>query len=555
MKKKAFIIRPFAKKFDRFCNLIMERAIRDAGYEPVLLKDNPQNGYIMKNVIENLAECEICLALITALPDEKTGTEMLNFNIAYELGIRHALFRSGTIILCDEKQKDLIEKSAFDIRDRNIVFYSSNWLVDNDDEKLCERIVSLIDAAESKKSDSPVHDHYTNLPNNLINLTATDDQRQIADMTAELDRLRTRNQELEEKLNTFGIDSTKQTKTIDFREELKQAVANSIYRSDHAVAKLRELAQEGNTDAFVDFLASVMEKGWLDEMDCHNVMVICNRFNREIEKVFLKFASETYEYEEMQVQYANELAKDPRTKEQALLIANETIGLQKKGAVFTVTKDVSSKLLGAFCNVYLRLNKNRELLQICSVLLEKYQKTEVRTLLLKNMAVCYRNLDLYEDCISTCEKAIAFEESDEIHYVLCTMYHAHSEYVNAFRELEIANSLDPSDDDYYRLLAGMVIDDRIARTSLSEDPHSISRHEVRDCALPYIIYALGNRIMSPETAVEFMRKNIQYMGEDIQRVADCLRSGCDLIEEFSDLDFSIVEESVKTGFRAETSQE
>lgn len=551
MSKKAFIIRPFDKMFDRFCKLIMERSILETGYEPVLLKDNPQNGYIMKNVIENLAECDICLVLVTAVPDAVTGADMLNFNVAYELGIRHALKRCGTIIICEDSQKQLIEKSAFDIRDRNIVFYSANWLEDNEDEKLCEKIISLIQLAEQQKSDSPVHDCYPSLPNDLIHATTTDAQKQIAELTSELHDLRAKNQELKEKMEQFGIEGTAETRqTIDYRKELLKAMENTIFFSDHAVARLRELSlDKDHPENFVNFLGDVIEKGWLDEIDCHNVMVICHKFNPEIEKVFLKYASETYEYDEMQVQYATELAKDTRHKERALLIANEVIGLQKKGNAFTVSKDVNEKLLSAFFTVYLTLNKTQELLQIGSILLEKYQKPTMRRLIYMNMAYCYRKTDQPEECLDACEKAGAIEESSEIHYILFNMYRDHAEYAKAFHELEIANALDPSDADYYRILAGMVIDHRYARTSLDEEPHLIERTEVRNAALPYILYAVYNRYMELEVALDFMKKNIRYMKDDIPRFLSCLENGIELMEEFSDLDFSIAERSATTGFR------
>lgn len=553
MTKKAFIVRPFDKMLDRFCQLILERSIKDAGYEPILLNDNPQNGYIMKNIVEYLAESDICLVLVTAVPDADTKAVTLNFNVAYELGIRHALRKCGTVIVCEESQKTLIEKYAFDIRDRNIVYYSPNWLADDDDDKLCEKIKSLIKSAEQQRSDSPVHDRYTSLPADLIHTTTTDAQKQIVELTDELTRLRERNHELEEKLNQLGLDSTDENpKAVDYRQELKKALDDSIFYSDHAVAKLRELAQDKEKpEKFVEFLSDVMEKGKLDEIDCHNVMVICHRFNQGIERVFLKYASETYEYDEMKLNYADELATDIKHRDEALLIANEVIGLQKKGSVFVVTKDVTEKLLRAFFNVYLKLNKAPELLQICSVLLEKYQKTSMRMLIYQNMADCYCRLNQYDECSDACQKAIALEDNDVIHYILFHMYHDQSNYAAAFHELEIANMLDPNDSSYYKMLAGLIIDERFARTSASEDPHLIERSEVRSCALPYIIYAIDNHNMDIEEALEFLRKNIKYMKDDIPRLINCWSQDGDFMEEFSDLDYSIVEESAKTGFRTD----
>ena len=115
MEKKAFVVMPYDKRFNRVYSILIQGALERAGYECIRQDMTSQGGYILKNVIRNLAESDLVICLLSDF----------NWNVAYELGMRHAMARKGTILMC---QKDQEKDLKFDLKGTNILFYEPDWL-------------------------------------------------------------------------------------------------------------------------------------------------------------------------------------------------------------------------------------------------------------------------------------------------------------------------------------------------------------------------------------------------------------------------------------------
>ena len=108
----------------------------------------PESGFISTKMWEALAYADVCLIDISGD----------NPNVYYEMGVRHALHRQGSLIVRLESQKP----PPFDIKDIEIVPYS----IDSE-EKIKQAIQTISDKLRSKLKawdvDSPVHLHVDNI--------------------------------------------------------------------------------------------------------------------------------------------------------------------------------------------------------------------------------------------------------------------------------------------------------------------------------------------------------------------------------------------------------
>ena len=98
MKPLCFVLMPFGKKpaisgilvdFDAVYQELIAPAIRAAGLEPLRADEEMAGGIIHKPMFERLILCEYAIADLTTA----------NANVFYELGLRHAIRPSSTLLL------------------------------------------------------------------------------------------------------------------------------------------------------------------------------------------------------------------------------------------------------------------------------------------------------------------------------------------------------------------------------------------------------------------------------------------------------------------------
>lgn len=525
MEKKAFVVMPYDKRFNRVYSILIQGALERAGYECIRQDMTSQGGYILKNVIRNLAESDLVICLLSDF----------NWNVAYELGMRHAMARKGTILMC---QKDQEKDLKFDLKGTNILFYEPDWLNQEKDEQIIGDILKMIHSIEANNEpDSPAYDVYPQLPQNLIEFAESDEN-------AEIQKLRNENMALKKTIEEAGLDRKETAERRDFRKTLMEAIQNSIYYSDTAVEKLRELSTEEDKTEFASFLADVIEKGYLDEVDCKNVYTMCRRISiPPLTKAFLEKAVELHpDSEELNIYLANELAKNYNTQDQAFRLANEMFGVVKKTGTYELTKHVSERILGTFFDVYLKLKKFTEITQLADLLLNDYSKSSAQCVILRNTAYAYSQLEQFTKAKEFALRAIdANPAADMNHYFYVRILFKEENYIVAYLELEKCIRCDPDDEDYYYMLAGLICDESIACVTENDMPHKIDDSKIRQYAVPFIIAALERDASeaSLRRARDFLLRN--HFESDFSRCIEVLQKGEDLLSAFDgDLDFTVV---------------
>lgn len=530
--KKAYVIMPYAKHFNRLYGIIIKRAVEEMGYECVREDMTGQNGHILRNVIRGLAESDLVIADLTSL----------NWNVAYELGIRHAMNARGTILMCETEQKEQ-QGMPFDIQHMSVVFYPSDWLVSESEDKIIADIHKQIEAIENggtAEYDSPVHELYPQLPDKLL---AATDGANTEKLERRIRELEDANTQLRDRVEKAGLDEQAQTrKQGDIAAIFREAVSNSIYYSDDAVARLRELENKGEKQEFAEFLAQVLEKGFLDEQDCRNVYIICRRLGVPmLTKAYLEQAVQLYpDNEELNTFLARELSKSYQTRDRALLIANEMIGLTKKNGRYELApKRVTRSTLGAFFDVYLELKNHAEILQIAPLLLEKYGKLDYQCLIRRNMVTAHLALDQTREALAVGAKLLELNnQADLNHYSMYRAYRDDGQLAEAYHQMECCIHLSPKDEDYYYYAAAFICDEGYARQSAEEAPGPIDPRDTKRYAVPFVLYALEMNHKNYRRAVDFL--NRADFDDIVTRLVPVLQNNGNLLEEFDDFDFSQV---------------
>ena len=151
---KCFVVMPYGIKpfkdgsnrmydFDKVYRVIIQRAIRQAGMQPIRADETKGSRMIHSDMFKDLRDQPVIVADLS----------LENPNVYYELGIRHVMANSGTVLICS-KGSDL----PFDIQLSRTIFYEYDG--QNLDWEEVERVVKELEYAlrEAKRGepDSPV---------------------------------------------------------------------------------------------------------------------------------------------------------------------------------------------------------------------------------------------------------------------------------------------------------------------------------------------------------------------------------------------------------------
>ena len=144
---KCFVIMPFDEKtnngvtinFDKIYDDLISKAVEDAGLTPLRCDQIPGAGTVIEDMFESILDADVAVADVS----------FANPNVFYELGVRHALKRSVTVII---KHEDT--KIPFNINSQNSISYGDT------PEKIAtarKLITDYIEAGrKSRAVDSPV---------------------------------------------------------------------------------------------------------------------------------------------------------------------------------------------------------------------------------------------------------------------------------------------------------------------------------------------------------------------------------------------------------------
>lgn len=206
-------------------------------------------GNITKEIIQKLAEADLVIADLTDL----------NPNVFYELGVRHALRRAGTVLLIDKLKTPTI---PFDVSQYRVMEYEGNLPGVVQLGKTVGDLVRQLTGTEEWQSlacDSPVHDWYPALAPNLISIRQDEDLDGLAQEVVILRR----ELEVYKSRSTAGASAAGIASPIGANAEsvvlqLSQAVSSGGL-STMCLSKAGSAVQTGDTAAFLDAVKRFLE--------------------------------------------------------------------------------------------------------------------------------------------------------------------------------------------------------------------------------------------------------------------------------------------------------
>jgi hypothetical protein len=153
---RAFVIRPFGKKkdsagkefdFEAVQATLIDPAIKEAGLAGSTTGEIIDAGNIREDMFSLILEADLVICDVT----------LLNANVFYELGIRHALRRKGTLLI---KQSGSADSPPFDVLTDRYLSYSL------DDPAAKTKLVQSIGATlqSDRRADSPIFTMLPDLP-------------------------------------------------------------------------------------------------------------------------------------------------------------------------------------------------------------------------------------------------------------------------------------------------------------------------------------------------------------------------------------------------------
>jgi hypothetical protein len=152
---ECFVVMPFGAKpfpdnsgrfydFDKVYRVIIQRAIRESGMRPVRADERVSSAIIHGEMFRDLRDRSVVLADLS----------LDNPNVFYELGVRHVMSSTGTVLMC--RKGSIL---PFDVTLSRVIFYDFDGT--SLDWEEVERVVNLLKVAllQAHKGlpDSPVH--------------------------------------------------------------------------------------------------------------------------------------------------------------------------------------------------------------------------------------------------------------------------------------------------------------------------------------------------------------------------------------------------------------
>ena len=153
--EQCFVVMPFGTKplndgsgrlydFDKVYRVIIQRAIRQAGLEPIRADERKVSDIIHADMFKQLRDRAVVLADLS----------LENPNVFYELGARHVMSAKGTVLMCRSGSE-----LPFDVKLSRVIFYDfdGQHLDWEEVERAVRELQFALEEAKRGTPDSPVH--------------------------------------------------------------------------------------------------------------------------------------------------------------------------------------------------------------------------------------------------------------------------------------------------------------------------------------------------------------------------------------------------------------
>lgn len=435
-----------------------------------------------------------------------------NFNVAYELGIRHAMTKRGTILIRNADDNE----SAFDVRQLKTIKYGRTLLATQ------QEIQSAISKLQNQsEADNEVHTVYPDFIDRMVDYLDGRDSRFTA-VQDDNNRLRNENSRLQGMLNKMGI-STEGTQNDDM--DISKSIGTAMESIQYSGKKLLVTLQQELGCASPDYnkVALYLERGLtigqLSKSDFRRLYAIFKESELpQLTSLILEVAARRYPTSLDFKSYLADVYSDTyETWDKAQKYANEVLKVycDADGHYHTDCHKIDDNQLAACFNAYIGMNRYDVIVDVGTELLEMIP--DHCELILRNLAVAYFQTDQPEKEIRIIQRLIAeYPISDLNHYRLAAYYIRKENYIQAYYQLELACALDMNDVDYMFMIAGFIIDRKIARVS-GKVRLGLSREESVNWAIPFIYqgFNISNTPITLQRCQEFLLRNgLRTQAED-----------------------------------------
>lgn len=506
-KPICYAIMPYGGKDETLQNhfaevfqLYIKTPAEASGYEVIREDYDGKNGPIPASIIKHIAESDLVIADVSTVGE----TKQPNFNVAYELGIRHAMIKRGTILIRNADDSE----SAFDVRQLKTIKYGKTLLATQ------QEIQSAISKLQNQsEADNEVHSVYSNFTDRMVDYLDVGGSR-FTVVQEENNRLRSENNRLLSMLNKMGMSSEGvQDNDMDISQNIAIAMESIQYSGKKLLVTLQQELDHDTPD--YNKVALHLEKGLtigqLSESDFRRLYSIFKTSELpQLTSLILEVAARRYPASLDFKSYLADVYSDTfETWDKAQKHANEVLKVHcdPDGHFHTDCQDIDSDQLGACFNAYIGMNKYDIIIDIGTELLETTPRH--RELILRNLATAYRHKNQLEEESRILRLLITdYPMSDLNHYRLAGYYLQRSNYIQAYFQIEVASAIDMNDVDYMFVIASIIIDRKIAYTSGSVRSN-LSREESINLAVPFIFQAfiIDHSLITLQRCQDFLLRN------------------------------------------------
>ena len=445
MKKTCFVVMPFGssspdlkKKFDGVYKGIIVPAAQEAGYEAIREDISATPGSIPKSIVKKLAESDMVIADLTGI----------NPNVFYELGIRHVLSKSGTVLIISKG-----ESIPFDNASHRVIQYT-NELADLDD--IHKQIVTAISNRENniENADNIVHDAFPQLPVDFISSFEQDTQSsKIHELQMNVSKLTQENKQLKNMLVSQGV--IKDAANVRLQRTVKEILAEARFALQKSgrevILHLHQLVISNEMDKFVDYLEDAMEAGYLSEDDYIRIKDLCESSGYlPLELAVMERAMDLFPDSNLVVKNLSDVyTRMPlrETKLKGIAIIEDLLGIKEvngKHVLTTTSVNIDRYNLAALFNAYGRLDFYDRTISVC----ESYETLNLPLLplVIRNKADAYGELKMLDEARLTYKSLLQLDYYDDTNHAFYANFLADiGEYIEAYQEHEIATMLDLND--------------------------------------------------------------------------------------------------------------
>ena len=519
--RQCFVIMPYGgddpdkhRHYAGVYQSIIAPAARAAGYEPKRSDIAGEPGNITHDIIRDLSESDIVIADLTNA----------NPNVFFELGIRHAFRKSGTVHIIDAAHS-----IPFDVRQYRAIEYSTD-LADIPDVtfKIAEQIQKR--ETQPERPDNPVHDALPQLP---INIALSGDEAlrdQLRTAQATMEKLHRENEDLSSRLKELSpIDVSKSVSEVDVDELLDKADEIMKTTGQHAILRLRKAIEDGGPEAFARQLREVLKSPYVEENDFMEIVLLCKQAGLEDHRrAALEVARRRFPYSSVMLLALIDALDDspnPADQERGRLMLEERLGIEHgdKGPQFrqgVAALPFLHEAIGILFNFYNRAERHDWILSLTGSLPEDLKGD---AMVARNRARSLTKLNRTDEAVSVYDAALKADPTDDQTLAwYADFLDDQGRYADAYEMFEKAIVADPEDVNLLLNLGIHILNRGYYRAKSGKIEGPLPRKARARVTVPLMIHALDTEKHRADLVQKVVRVLVRG---DAMRDAEAIAAG------------------------------